>query len=86
MCSYITERVAVTGSGKGPDGWFALSHMNVYFDHPFFTPAEHTLNLDFVDESRAPGARVAVELSADSARELLARLHKVLAEADRLGA
>ncbi|MGO8864850.1 MAG: DUF6295 family protein [Acidimicrobiales bacterium] len=31
----------------------------------------HSLNIDFVDPAAGPGARVAVELSADSARELV---------------
>jgi hypothetical protein len=43
----------------------------VYFDHPFHAPLEHALNIDFVDRDRGPGARVAVELSAESARELV---------------
>jgi hypothetical protein len=43
----------------------------VYFDHPYHAPYEHTLNIDFADPRRGPGARVAVELSADSARALM---------------
>jgi hypothetical protein len=58
----------VSGSGKGPQGWFRLSHANVYFDHPYPTPLDHTLNIDFVDEAAGPAARVAVELSPESAR------------------
>jgi Family of unknown function (DUF6295) len=78
MCSYVTEKVGVRGSGKGPEGWFNLSHANVYFDHPYFAPIEHTLNIDFIDEAAGPAARVAVELSAESARELVARIQSVL--------
>lgn len=71
MCTWITERSPVSGSGKGPNGWFRLSHANVYFDHPYHAPMDHTLNIDFVDEAAGPDARVAVELSADSARALV---------------
>lgn len=70
MCTYQTERVAVRGSGKGPDGWFPLTDATVYFDHPVHAPAEHTLNLDFINPSRGAGARVAVELDPSAAREL----------------
>ena len=70
MCSYITLKTEVTGSGKGARGWFSLSHASVYYDHPFHTPLEHTLNVDFIDESAGADARVAVELSAESARRL----------------
>ena len=71
MCTWITERAAVIGSGKGPQGWFSLTGANVYFDHPYHTPLDHTLNIDFVNENMGPGARVAVEMSAESARELV---------------
>lgn len=78
MCSYVTEKAAVTGSGKGPDGWFPLSHATVYLDHPYYSDLEHTLNIDFINEAVGPAARVAVELSPESARELVARIEAVL--------
>jgi hypothetical protein len=70
MCTYITEKLRAEGSGKGAHGWFALSEATVYFDHPVHAMAEHTLNIDFRDPAAGPGARVAVELSADTARAL----------------
>ena len=82
MCSYITEKTAITGSGKGPDGWFQLSHATVYLDHPYFTPLEHTLNIDFINQAAGPSARVAVELSPDSARELVVRIQMALKAAE----
>lgn len=82
MCSYITEKTEVTGSGKGPEGWFKLSHATVYVDHPYFTPLEHTLNIDFINGASGPSARVAVELSPDSARELVARIQAALKAAE----
>jgi hypothetical protein len=70
MCSYVTEKVQVSGSGKGPSGWFRLTDASVYFDHPVHAPDEHTLNIDFLAPAQGPSARVAVELSAASARSL----------------
>lgn len=81
MCSYVTRRTAVTGSGKGPQGWFRLSHASVYVDHPHATPLDHTLNIDFVDEAAGASARVAVELSTQSARDLIACIEAALARA-----
>jgi hypothetical protein len=78
MCSYITLKTSVTGSGKGPRGWFPLSHASIYFDHPYHTPLEHTLNIDFIDESSGADARVAVELSAESARRLVESIQAAL--------
>jgi Family of unknown function (DUF6295) len=53
----------------------------VYFDHPVHAPAEHTLNIDFRNPARGPAARVAVELTAESARELARAIEATLASA-----
>ena len=81
MCTYITENVDVTGSGKGAAGWFALREATVYFDHPVHAPAEHTLNIDFRDPALGPSGRVAVELTAESARALAEAITLTLASA-----
>ena len=70
MCTGIVETAQVKGSGKGPDGWFKLEQVNVSYDHPYDAQLEHALNIDFVNEKMGPGARVAVELSPQSARKL----------------
>jgi len=79
MCTYQTEKLDVEGSGKGTAGWFALSQATVYVDHPQHAPAEHTLNIDFLNPQRGPAARVAVELTAQSARALAAAIESALA-------
>jgi hypothetical protein len=72
MCTYATSQSYVAGSAKGPNGgWFRVSRVTTYFDHPVHTLADHTLNLDFADPELGPAARVAVELTADSARLLV---------------
>ncbi|MGD0944515.1 MAG: DUF6295 family protein [Acidimicrobiales bacterium] len=47
-----------------------LSSATVYFDHPAHYPAEHSLNIDFLDLDGGAPSRVAVELDPASAREL----------------
>jgi hypothetical protein len=79
MCTYVTEKVSVEGSGKGAAGWFPVTEASVYFDHPQHAPAEHTLNIDFLNPGQGPSARVAVELTADSARVLVAAIESALA-------
>ena len=81
MCTYLTETVDVSGSGKGATGWFSLREATVYFDHPVHAPAEHTLNIDFRDPALGPSGRVAVELTAESARALAAAITSTLASA-----
>jgi len=79
MCTYTTEKVEITGSGKGAGGWFALSDATVYYDHPVHAMAEHTLNIDFRNPGKGPSARVAVELTAESARALVGAIEAALA-------
>jgi hypothetical protein len=52
----------------------------VYFDHPVHAPAEHTLNVDFLNPDLGPSARVAVELDPASA---LALARAILAAVER---
>ncbi|HEY6279959.1 MAG TPA: DUF6295 family protein [Streptosporangiaceae bacterium] len=81
MCTYLTEKVDLSGSGKGAAGWFPLTEATVYFDHPQHAPAGHTLNIDFRNPGQGPSARVAVELTAESARALAAAIETALAAA-----
>ena len=85
MCTMIVEQVKMDGSGKGTSGWFKLEKANISFDHPFNAPFEHALNIDFVNESQGPSARVAVELSEHAARELVKTILAVLQQAETEG-
>jgi hypothetical protein len=80
MCTYVTAQAPVEGSGKGPGGWFPLGTVTAYFDHPVHAQAEHTMNLDFANPGRGPAARVAVELDAFSAVELVRAVAQVFVE------
>jgi hypothetical protein len=79
MCTYVTVKTAIDGSAKGPAGsWFHVTDGTVYFDHPVHAMAEHTLNIDFADPGTGPAARVAVELTAASARDLVKAIQAAL--------
>jgi hypothetical protein len=79
VCTYHTARLDVEGSGKGAKGWFPVTDASVYFDHPVHAPLTHSLNVDFLNPLQGAGARVAVELTAESARSLA---HAILATLD----
>ncbi|WP_375487494.1 DUF6295 family protein [uncultured Jatrophihabitans sp.] len=82
MCTYATMTARMTGSAKGPNGsWFKVTDATVYFDHPVHAMAEHTLNIDLAAPAKGPAARVAVELTAASALELVAAIQAALASA-----
>ena len=82
MCTWITEIAKVSGSGKSPRGWLPLKEARVYYDHPFYTPADHTLNIDFVNPDLGLDARVAVELTDESARALVKAIEAALETAE----
>jgi hypothetical protein len=85
VCTYATVTTAVDGSAKGPGGaWFHVTDAVVYFDHPVHAMADHTLNIDLTDPAAGPAQRVAVELTARSARELVAAIEAALASAPEL--
>jgi len=82
MCTYATVQRPVDGSAKGPNGaWFHVTDATVYFDHPVHALADHTLNIDIADPASGPGARVALELTATSARALVDAIQAALASA-----
>jgi len=78
VCTYETVCICVEGSGKGPQSWLRLSQATVYFDHPVHAMADHTLNIDLSDPSKGPSARIALELTAESARALVAAIQQAL--------
>ncbi len=78
MCTMIVETAAIAGVGKGTQDWIKVDQVNVSFDHPFKAPFDHALNIDFVDSSKGPGARVAVEIDAKSAKQLILSIQAAL--------
>jgi hypothetical protein len=78
VCTWIAEQANIVGHGKGVDHWQPLTRVNVYYDHPVSAPLDHAVILDFADEAAGPAARVCVELSAESARELLRAIQAAL--------
>lgn len=82
MCSYITHKVPVEGSAKGASGWMKVDTANVYFDHPYHAPFDHALAVDLYCHKNGGQERVAIELSAESARALVAAIEKALAEGE----
>jgi hypothetical protein len=78
MCTYLTEKIAVDGSGKGAKGWFGAAEATVYVDHPVHAPYGHTVNIDVLSPGQGPSARVALELTEESALALAAAIHRAI--------
>lgn len=82
MCTSIVEIVKAEGAGKGAEGWFDLTHSVVSYDHPHHALYDEAITIDFVNATLGPAARVAVEISLESAKGLLVALTKAIHEAE----
>ena len=84
MCTSIVEIVAAEGAGKGADGWIDLTHAVVSYDHPHHAFYDEAITIDFVNPALGPGARVAVQISLESAKALSAALERAIAAAEEV--
>ncbi len=82
MCTMIAQQMKVNGSAKAGQGWTRVDLASVSYDHPFDMPLEYSLNLDFTNQA---GARIAVELDAASARQLVQTIQEVMRRAEAGG-
>lgn len=82
MCTSIIEIAPAEGMAKRGAEWFPLSQAVVAYDHARHAPLGDVITLDFINAALDPGARAAVELTLDSARELRAALDRAIAAAE----
>ncbi|MGE0258079.1 MAG: DUF6295 family protein [Alphaproteobacteria bacterium] len=82
MCTSIVEIADAEGAGKGGEGWFELTHAVVSYDHPHHALLEEAITIDFVNRALGPGARVAVELTLEAAKNLGEALARAIAAAE----
>jgi hypothetical protein len=82
MCTSIVEIVAAEGMGKRGDRWFPLTQAVVAYDHARHAPLGDVITLDFFNAAMEPGARAAVDLTLESAKELRAALERAIAAAE----
>jgi Family of unknown function (DUF6295) len=85
VCTMIALTKEISGSGKGPDGWFPITQATVGYDHATHSADEHALLIDFVNYDIATGARVAVELDLVSGRALVEQLQAAIEAAEASG-
>lgn len=81
MCTYQTHKIQIDGSGKAPKGWIGLREATIYVDHPVHLQQDHSVNIDFLDPSQGPSARVALELTEEAALALADAIHQAIASA-----
>ena len=83
MCTGIVENTRVSGSGKGPNGWFPVDRASVSYDHPDHVEAERAVIIDLLSETAGTESRIAVELTPQSAKDLVRAILASLSRGER---
>jgi hypothetical protein len=84
MCTSIVEIAQIEGSGKAERGWIPLTTSVVSYDHPHHAEYEEAISIDFMNVDLDPGARVAVEISLESAKAFSEALRRAIDAAETL--
>jgi hypothetical protein len=82
MCTSIIEIARAEGMAKRGDEWFPLSRSVVAYDHARHANVGDVITLDFTNTTLDVGARAAVELTLETAKELRAALDRAIAAAE----
>jgi hypothetical protein len=82
MCTSIVEIASAEGMAKRGDDWFPLNQTVVAYDHARHAPLGDVITLDFTNTTLEPGARAAVELTLETAKELRSALDRAIAAAE----
>ena len=80
MCITSIQYRKLEGSAKGVIGWFPVTDAAVCNDHPHHLELDWCINIDVVNENMGPSARVALELTMDSAKALAEAILAVVKE------
>jgi hypothetical protein len=83
MCTSIIEITRAEGMAKRGAEWFALTQAVVAYDHARHAPLGDVITLDFLNLTLDPGARAGVELTLESAKDLLKALGRAIDAAER---
>ncbi len=82
MCTSIVEVVRAEGMAKRGEDWFEVNQSVVAYDHARHANLGDVITLDFTNTEMEPGARAAVELTLETAKELRAALDRAIAAAE----
>ncbi len=82
MCTSIVEVVRAEGMAKRGEDWFEVNQSVVAYDHARHANLGDVITLDFTNTTLEPGARAAVELTLETAKELRAALDRAIAAAE----
>jgi len=80
----ISKTIPIKGSAKESEGWFDINTINISYDHPFEADLGYAINLDIPNQSSEKFSRIILELSPQSASNLIEGLQQVLSSGHAL--
>ncbi len=74
MCTMISEKANVKGSGKKSNNWIPLDSCDIYYDHSTYVDCEHSITLSFKNQMNPIDSRITVEITPESAKDMMDKI------------
>ncbi|MBA47303.1 MAG: hypothetical protein CL893_04355 [Dehalococcoidia bacterium] len=84
MCTMISEKADVKGSGKKTTNWIPLDSCDIYYDHSTYVDCEHSITLSFKNEMNPIDSRITVEITPESAKDIINKINAALEKGNHI--
>ena len=84
MCTMISQKAIVKGSGKKTNNWIPIDSCDIYYDHSTYVDCEHSITLSFKNEMNPIDSRITVEITAESAQDIIKKINEALKQGNHL--
>lgn len=84
MCTMISEKAVVKGSGKKTNNWIPLDSCDIYYDHSTYVDCEHSITLSFKNEMNPIDSRITVEITPESAKDIINKINAALEKGNHI--
>lgn len=84
MCTMISEKADVKGSGKKTNNWIPLDSCDIYYDHSTYVDCEHSITLSFKNEMNPIDSRITVEITPESAKDIINKINAALKKGNHI--
>ena len=78
MCTMISQKAIVKGSGKKTNNWIPIDSCDIYYDHSTYVDCEHSITLSFKNEMNPIDSRITVEITPESAQDIIKKIVLIL--------
>ena len=82
MCTMISEKANIKGSGKNSSNWIPIDSCDIYYDHSNYVDCEHSITLSFNNKLNPIESRITLEITPESAKEIIEKINLALNQAE----